>query len=268
MIFDDSNKCLQGNKQNDEQIAKIRSELDRLYKRVNFYGDEIANNISMVVSTFLNFGVKETSINSDLADLMNRISKSIHYESKQLLKLNKSILKTAECIDKIISSYSDISSVIFEFKNLLSKSIFSTKRDNNVAIEYLEHLTKYIYKLDCYIEVGADRLHNTNSRDDKDYINKLSDRINELKVLKVKSNQYLHHIKLYIETNNIVINKMQSLLNIIVPLWEENMLLAVNILKQNNMKCIVKHKIDTMNLLSINKDFIEHLNLLIKGDKT
>jgi uncharacterized protein YaaN involved in tellurite resistance len=152
------------------------------------------------------------------------------------------------------------------------------KKDIEVCNRYLEQNLEYINELDNYILAGKvkvdeerisleeDRktldssdmlnVHNFNARENE--IDRLDRKIHDLELMRGIAVQNIPQIMLIRDGDGVLIEKIQSSINSAIPLWESQMVIAIQLMRQKGALAIQKGVADTTNnLISKNSELLK-----------
>lgn len=181
-------------------------------------------------------------------------------------------------VKKFIMRYEDISSVITEIKSKLEVSTFQLKKDMEVCSRYLEQNLNYINALDDYIMAGRIKVNEEQSeidaeravidREDMLAVNQLNARqsnldrlerkVHDLNLMRAIAIQNIPQIMLIRDGDGVLVEKIQSSINSAIPLWESQMVIAIQLMRQKGALTIQKSVTDTTNnLIARNSELLE-----------
>ena len=150
-------------------------------------------------------------------------------------------------IKQFITNYDDIEGVINGVKDKLADCSFQLKKDISVCNRYYEQNIAYINELDNYIMAGKMRIHDernalaeeNKSIDRSDMlavhdfnartgeVDRLDRKVHDLMLMREIAIQNIPQIMLIREGDAVLIEKIQSSINSAIPLWESQMVIAI-----------------------------------------
>lgn len=226
-----------------------------------------------------------TVMNKDLGDIGDTISDlivelkgfDIEKESKGIFGFFK---KGINNLSKLKTKYSKVEVNIDGIIKILENHQRTLLKDISILDQMYDYNLDYLKELELYIKAGKEKLNNdinkkileleekakqTNSpedaqavRDYKDLANRFEKRIHDLELTKTVSIQTIPQIRM-VQNNNVVMSeKIQSTLVNTIPLWKNQMVLAIGLYHSNEAAKAQKAVTDTTNeLLRKNADMLK-----------
>lgn len=222
---------------------------------INF-GSELQNSLANQSDSFLNNVRKSNS--GEVGELINKLLVELNYvdvdelegsSMKKFLKkipFLKSMVTSVETMfvkyDKIVNNISDIS-------NKVNAGIISSTKDNAVLQTIFTSNIDSVKKIEDYIIAGTIKHQKSSEElalmeanpanyqdyqisDKRDFVNRLDRRLADLKVVRFIILQSLPQIRL-IQNNNVSIaEKAQTILTTTLPVWKNQLTLAVAMYRQ------------------------------------
>lgn len=222
---------------------------------INF-GSELQNSLANQSDSFLNNVRKSNS--GEVGDLINKLLIELNYvdvdelegsSMKKFLKkipFLKSMVTSVETMfvkyDKIVNNISDIS-------NKVNAGIITSTKDNAVLQTIFTSNIDSVKKIEDYIIAGTIKHQKSSEElalmeanpanyqdyqisDKRDFVNRLDRRLADLKVVRFIILQSLPQIRL-IQNNNVSIaEKAQTILTTTLPVWKNQLTLAVAMYRQ------------------------------------
>lgn len=226
-----------------------------------------------------------TVMNKDLGDIGNTISDlivelkgfDIEKESRGIFGFFK---KCVNNLSKLKTKYSKVEVNIDGIIKILENHQRTLLKDISILDQMYDYNLDYLKELELYIKAGKEKLNNdinkkileleekakqTNSpedaqavRDYKDLANRFEKRIHDLELTKAVSIQTIPQIRM-VQNNNVVMSeKIQSTLVNTIPLWKNQMVLAIGLYHSNEAAKAQRAVTDTTNeLLRKNADMLK-----------
>ena len=226
-----------------------------------------------------------TVMNKDLGDIGNTISDlivelkgfDIEKESKGIFGFFK---KGVNNLSKLKTKYSKVEVNIDGIIKILENHQRTLLKDISILDQMYDYNLDYLKELELYIKAGKEKLNNdinkkileleekakqTNTpedvqavRDYKDLANRFEKRIHDLELTKTVSIQTIPQIRM-VQNNNVVMSeKIQSTLVNTIPLWKNQMVLAIGLHHSNEAAKAQRAVTDTTNeLLRKNADMLK-----------
>ena len=226
-----------------------------------------------------------TVMNKDLGDIGNTISDlivelkgfDIEKESKGIFGFFK---KGVNNLSKLKTKYSKVEVNIDGIIKILENHQRTLLKDISILDQMYDYNLDYLKELELYIKAGKEKLNNdinkkileleekakqTNTpedvqavRDYKDLANRFEKRLHDLEITKAVSIQTIPQIRM-VQNNNVVMSeKIQSTLVNTIPLWKNQMVLAIGLYHSNEAAKAQRAVTDTTNeLLRKNADMLK-----------
>lgn len=235
-----------------------RGFVDDLQKNINLldssaimqYGAPVQTKISKFSDNVLqNVRTKDTGeIGKDLTELVSTIRNFETKEEKPRFALFK---KARNKIDKLISDFSSVEGNIDKIVNNLESHQRQLLKDVNMMEIMYNNNFEYFKELSLYIMAGEEKLQNfkdvdipsqqkvaeqTNNqmeaqklRDMSDMANRFEKKLHDLQLSRTISVQMAPQIRLIQNNNNVLIEKIQSSIVNSIPLWKNQIVIALGI---------------------------------------
>ena len=226
-----------------------------------------------------------TVMNKDLGDIGNTISDlivelkgfDIEKESKGIFGFFK---KGINNLSKLKTKYSKVEVNIDGIIKILENHQRTLLKDISILDQMYDYNLDYLKELELYIKAGKEKLNNdinkkileleekakqTNKpedaqavRDYKDLANRFEKRLHDLELTKTVSIQTIPQIRM-VQNNSVVMSeKIQSTLVNTIPLWKNQMVLAIGLYHSNEAAKAQRAVTDTTNeLLRKNADMLK-----------
>lgn len=189
----------------------------------------------------------------------------------------KRLFKVDE-LKQFIVRYEDVASVIEGVKGKLEESNFQLKKDIEVCNKYLEQNLTYINELDNYIMAGKIKVdeeraalareegeldktdmlavHNFNAHQTE--VDRLDRKVHDLMLMRGIAVQNIPQIMLIRDGDGVLIEKIQTSINSAIPLWESQMVIAIQLMRQKGALAIQKGVTNTTNnLIAKNSELLK-----------
>lgn len=269
-----------------ERLDNIKNNLivkidDQDQTSILNYGVETQNKLTTHTDSFLdnvrasNAGEVGEALN-DLLGEMNYLDPGEQSTFNKIISKVPIVNKLVKKGQKMLSKYDSINGNIEGIKNKLDKGRLATIKDNaqlenifknNVELIYdmEEHIAAAYIKLEeLQIELG-DMLQNRDNyeeyqiQDKQDFISRLSKRINDMELTRVITVQSLPQIKMIQNNNNTMVEKIQSSITQLVPMWKQQVAFAVALNNQHQMQQMNEKIYDATNtVLKKNSELLKH----------
>jgi len=222
---------------------------------INF-GSELQNSLASQSDSFLS-NVRNSN-SGEVGELINKLLIELNYVDveelegssvKKFLKKIPFLKNMVTSVESLFIKYDKIVNNITDISNKVNAGIISSTKDNAVLQTIFSGNIESIKKIEDYIIAGTIKhqksgeelaLMEANSAnyqdyqisDKRDFINRLDRRLADLKVVRFIILQSLPQIRL-IQNNNVTIaEKAQTILTTTLPLWKNQLTLAVAMHRQ------------------------------------
>ncbi len=222
---------------------------------INF-GSELQNSLASQSDSFLNNVRKSNS--GEVGELINKLLIELNYVDVEELEGNsvKKFLKKIPFLKNMVTSvetlfikYDKIVTNISDISNKVNAGIISSTKDNAVLQTIFAGNIESIKKIEDYIIAGSIKHQKSGEElalmeanpanyqdyqisDKSDFVNRLDRRLADLKVVRFIILQSLPQIRL-IQNNNVSIaEKAQTILTTTLPVWKNQLTLAVAMHRQ------------------------------------
>lgn len=188
--------------------------------------------------------------------------------------------KAGNNISKLKTKYTNVETNIDSIVKTLEAHQRNLLKDISILDQMYNYNLEYLKELEIYIEAGKQKLNNliTNeipiletkamassspqdvqiARDTKDLANRFEKRIHDLELTKTISVQTIPQIRLVQNNNVIMTEKIQSTISNTIPLWKNQMVLAIGLHHSNEAAKAQRAVTDTTNeLLRKNADMLK-----------
>jgi uncharacterized protein YaaN involved in tellurite resistance len=253
------------------EIIQIKNGLSLSYENVVDFGSSASKNLSSFSTELLTtMKVKDSpEVETMLTELMTGLQE---VDCDNLLKKKPSLLKKILRIDDLqnfMIKYEDVQTVINTVKKKLEQTQFQLKKDIELCERYLEQNMNYIEELDSYIMAGmlkvqeereqlaleeqtldkSDQLavHEFSARQND--VERLDRKVHDLTLMREIAIQNIPQIQLIKGGDAVLIEKIQSSINSAIPLWESQIVIAIELMRQKSALTVQKNIVDTTNKL-------------------
>jgi uncharacterized protein YaaN involved in tellurite resistance len=270
-----SEEDVQKSKQIAEQLNHndVNSILNfgvELQSKLNTYSNDVLNNIRATDTGEIG------SLITDLLDEINYIDIDKYDQNLfQRLLNNVPILKNiVRHTKKLISKYDKVSNNIDNITSKLDKGRLILYKDNESLEHIFEKNLEFINDIKYHILAGEIKIDELQKEideiernpdeidyelsDKKSYLDRLKKKVSDLKITKIVTFQSLPQIRIIQNNNSIIIEKIQSSITNTIPLWKNQIAIAVTLDKQKNAIEIQKNLYDTTNkILQKNSELLK-----------
>ena len=218
-----------------EEIILVKDNITLAYNDIFLYGKDISKNMQDFSTKLLNVLYRKSAlnVNKTIDEVSSKIS---NIDTKKILK-KKSTIKE---LTKFTKDYNDISLELIRIKSDLKSLIIELQKDIEICNKYEIQNNKYIDTLEKYIIAGQLKLEeiaNLNKEDlirNKSNIEFLGRKINDLKTVKIVAMQNIPMINLIRQTDYTLIERLNETINLTLPLWETQTVVAIAIAHQKS----------------------------------
>ena len=223
------------------------------------YGVDVQNKLAGQSDQFLDnvrsFDAGE--IGESITDLLHEIN-YIDVDAAEKTGIQKFIAKIpilnklVKSTQKIFNKYDDVSGNVDNITKKLDQGRLTIIKDNNMLdtlfdsnVDFVEDLEGLIiaghYKLQemqnelSEMEANADRYEDYEIADKRDFIDRLSKRLHDMELTRVITIQSLPQIRLVQNNNATMVEKVQSSINTTIPIWKNQLSIAVTLMRQQKM---------------------------------
>lgn len=253
------------------EIMQIKNGLSLAYEDVLDFGSSASKNLSNFSSELLSvMKVKDApEVDTMLVELMGDLAE---VDCDSLLKKKPNLLKKIFKIDDLqnfMVKYEDVQTVINTVKKKLEQTQFQLKKDIELCDRYLEQNFQYIEDLDNYIMAGKLKVEEEKENlvveertlDKEDQLavhefsakqgdlERLDRKVHDLTLMREIAIQNIPQIQLIKGGDAVLIEKIQSSINSAIPLWESQIVIAIELMRQKGALTVQKSISDTTNKL-------------------
>ena len=262
------------------EIIAIKNNIALSYEDTLDFASSASKNLTEFSSDLLKtMKVKDTpEVEGLITELLSGLEK---VDANTLIETKPSFLKRLFKTDELkqfIVRYEDVAGVIDGVKAKLESSTFQLKKDIEVCNRYLEQNLAYINELDNYIMAGRIKVdeerkfleveklqidkndmlavHDFNARQNE--VDRLDRKLHDLLLMREIAVQNIPQIMLIRDGDGVLIEKIQSSINSAIPLWESQMVIAIQLLRQKGALAIQKGVANTTNnLIAKNSELLK-----------
>ena len=263
-----------------EQILSIKDGIVFNYENTLDYASSASKNLTEFSSDLLKtMKVKDIpEVEGLINDLMVGLDS---IDANTLAEYKPSFIKKLFRVDEIkqfITRYEDVEDIIQAAKTKLESANFQLKKDIEVCNRYLEQNLLYINELDNYIMAGRIRVKeeqenlnrekatvdptdtlaiNTINVHQKE-IDRFERKLHDLMLMRSIAIQNIPQIMLIWDGDSVLIEKIDSSINSAIPLWESQMVIAIQLMRQRGALALQKSVTNTTNnLLAKNSELLK-----------
>lgn len=267
-----------------EKVLALKGNLELSHEGILNYGGEVSKRLTDFSTELLKtMKLKDTpEVEGMITELMGGIET---VDVDTLLTKKPSFFKRLFKVDELktfMRKYEDVSSIIGEVSKKLTGAQYQLKKDINLCDMYLQNNIDYINDLDLYIMAGKLRvneeialikgLKSTMDMNDmlevqkiaikEDEINRLDRKLHDMGLMRAIAIQNIPQIRLIRDGDAVLIEKIQSSITSAIPLWESQMVIAIQILRQQGALKIQKSVTDTTNkLIAKNSEMLKETSV-------
>ena len=263
-----------------KEIMRIKNELTLSSDQVIDFGSSASKKLSNFSTELLSsMKVKDTpDVENMLTELMTGLQE---VDCDSLLKKKPNIIKKWLKIDDLqnfMIKYEDVQTVINTVKKKLEQTQFQLSKDIELCERYLEQNMSYIEDLDSFIMAGMMKVQEVREElaleektlDKTDQlavhefsakqsdVERLDRKVHDLTLMREIAIQNIPQIQLIRGGDSVLIEKIQSSINSAIPLWESQIVIAIELMRQKGALEIQKNIVDTTNkLISKNSELLK-----------
>ena len=264
-------------KMSNQDIAVYQDITNKLIESdtnsiINF-GSEIQQNISKQSDTFLNS--VRTYNSGEVGGHINELLTELNYIDvdelnqsgfKKFLSSVPFFKKMATNVDKIFQKYDKVTTNIDKISNKVKAGMINSAKDNSALQTMFDTNVTQIKEIEKYIIAGNIKwqqcleelaLMDGNPSDYQDYaiadkrdfVNRLDKRLADMKIVRFIMMQTLSQIRVVQNNNTSIAEKAQSILTTTMPVWKNQLTLAVALQRQKQNIEVQKRVSDTTNTI-------------------
>ena len=256
----DSNSVIQYGVGAQSEIANFSNKMieDVRAKDTDYVGDILSNLMSKVKDTDVNGFLKE-----DPLENIPIIGKLVDKTKKFLAKYQKVENQIDEITEKLDDERMILLKDIVMFDNLFEKNTQCIHNldlyviAGNKKIEELK--TKTLPELQKKAEESKDPLDAQKVADMNDFIDRFEKKVHDLKLTRMIAIQTAPQIRFIQSGNKALVDRIQSSILNTIPLWKNQIVLAIGIIRQKGALDIQKQVTETTNeLLKKNSEMLKN----------
>lgn len=249
------------------------------------YGSELQSTMTKYSNDFLS--AVRTQQSGEMGELINNLLAELDYidvdelkaptKIKRMLRKLPIIKHMVTSVEKIMGKYDTISKNIDQITNKISATRMTSLRDNNALQVMFENNIEYGKQIDEYIIAGKIKLEEVKNKldemmsntqnyeaheiqDMQTFYNNLDRRLTEMLTLRYVIKQSLPQIRTVQYNNLAVADKAQSIIATTIPVWKNQLSIAVALHRQSeNIKAQRKVTDTTNAILKKNAEML-HMN--------
>lgn len=226
---------------------------------ITSYGVNVQNKLASHSDTFLNnvrsFDAGE--IGSAITDLMSEIS-CIDVDETKTTGIQKFfsripfLKKIIRSTDKFFKKYDTVSENVNTITKKLDQGRLTIIKDNVMLNQLFDQNLDFIGDLEELIIAGHYKLQEMEDElkemeanptdyedyeisDKRDFTNRLSKRLHDMQLTRMITIQSLPQIRLVQNNNSTMVEKVQSSINTTIPIWKNQLSIAVALMRQQKM---------------------------------
>jgi len=253
------------------QIMSIKNSIGFSYEDTLNFASDASKNLTEFSSDLLKtMKLKDTP---EVEELINELMSGLDkIDTSNLTEKKPSLFSKifrVNSIKNFINRYEDIEDIINTVKSKLESVSFQLKKDIEVCNRYSEQNLNYINELDNYIMAGRLKLkeeqelldkerenideediltvHNLNSRQNE--LDRFDRKLHNLLLMRTVAIQNIPQIMLIKNGDSVLIERIQTSVDTAIPLWESQMVITIELMRQKGALAIQKSVTNTTNSL-------------------
>lgn len=266
--------------QKQQAVADIKSKISLDYGTIAKYGNGISSKLTDFSSAILeSVKVKD---NPEVENLLLTLIGELNTIDCTTLQTRKRSLfqKITGKNDpsEFIAKYESVHSFIQGVIDKLQKAEFQLGKDVGICEDYIEQNRQYIEELDIFIEAGQEYIKEAREDYEKvkaeanpddmlaaqelamydSQIRQFENKVHNLTVQRMVAIQNIPQLMLIKDGDVALVEKINASINTSIPMWESQMVIAVQILRQQNGAKLAKSVTDVNNeLLKRNAELLK-----------
>lgn len=239
---------------------------------INF-GAEIQQNISKQSDTFLNS--VRTYNSGEVGGHINELLTELNYIDvdelnqsgfKKFISAIPFLKKMVVNVEKIFQKYDKVTANIDKISNKVKAGMINSAKDNAALQTMFESNVSQISEIEKYIIAGNMKWKQVNEElavmegnpsnyqdyqisDKRDFANRLDKRLADMKIVRFIMMQTLAQIRVVQSNNTSIAEKAQSILTTTMPVWKNQLTLAVALQRQKQNIEVQKRVSETTNTI-------------------
>jgi len=260
-----------------EQIERFKQKTGMIKADDNTsilnFGLDVQNKLSASSSTFLNnvraFDAGE--IGNTITDLLTEIN---HIEIdpasqpawKRVLMQIPGLKNIIMSTKKMFQKYDTVNANVDSIVRKLDQGRLTIVKDNNQLQQLFEDNEKHIQSLEELLIVGhmkydelqqeikemelnSDNYEDYEIADKKEFLNRLDKRLHDMAITRIVTIQSLPQIRLVQNNNYVMSEKIQASITTTIPIWRQQIAIAVSLDRQSKIVQMQKGLTDTTNAI-------------------
>ncbi|MDA7028406.1 toxic anion resistance protein [Bacillus sp. CLL-7-23] len=217
------------------QVFQLAEQIDQTQQlTIDCYGSNVQDNLAHFTDIMLEYVRKNDVagiglIVNDFVKMLEAVDPDMLYPKKSQL-LFRLIRKSSRSVQETISRYQKTGAQMNRVSVKLEHSKKALLKDLEILEQLLEENKKYNEKLNLYIVAGQLKLEelSTNKADG------LRRRLHDLIISREITKQSAMQIQMIQNTNQVLIQKIQSAMITAIPLWKNQVAIALTLLRQQH----------------------------------
>jgi len=265
---------------NAEIVTRVKDSIVLDYPSISSYGNEVSKKLSDFSSEILkSVQVKDSPEVEEL--LLTLVGQLNSIDCTTLVPKKQSFIRKlfgGQDLKTFITKYETVQQFITGVSKQLAQAEYSLSKDINTCNIYIKQNQQYINELDVYIEAGKQKLKEARDEyearkitlDKSDILagqelslkeselNMFERKIHNLELQRMVAIQNIPQLMLIRDGDAVLVEKIQSSIDTSIPLWESQMVIAIQTMRQQNGAKLVKSITDTNNeLLRRNSELLK-----------
>lgn len=268
------------NQEKEEMITNIKNEIVLEHNAISKYGNDVSKKLTNFSTEILkSVKLKDSPEVEEL--LLSLVGELNSIDCTTLVQKKKgffSKLFKNNDTQTFIARYESVHSFISDVTKQLSQAEYALSKDIDTCNEYIEQNREYINELDLYIEAGKQKLVEEKAKFEEEKLNLDKDdmlaaqelslkeseinmferKVHNLEVQRMVAIQNIPQLMLIKDGDAVLVEKINSSIDTSIPLWESQMVIAIQTMRQQNGAKLVKSITDTNNeLLKKNAEMLK-----------
>ncbi len=267
-------------KQRQELVESVKNSIALDHASISKYGSEVSSKLTDFSTEILkSVKVKDSPEVEEL--LLTLVGELNSIDCNSLTQKKKGFLSKFfgnQDPQQFIAKYESVHSFIAGVTKKLSQAEYTLGKDIEVCEEYIQQNRQYINELDVYIEAGNQYLAEAKAEYEKQKaeldkndllaaqelqllesdINMFERKVHNLNVQRMVAIQNIPQLMLIRDGDAVLVEKINASIDTSIPLWESQMVIAIQVMRQQNGAKLVKSITDTNNeLLKRNAELLK-----------
>ena len=255
----------------NEMIAKIKNDIVLEHNVISKYGNDVSKKLTDFSTEILkSVKVKDSPEVEEL--LLTLVGELNSIDCTALTAKKKNFLSKlfgGQDFDQFLAKYETVHQFISSVTKKLSQAEYTLSKDIDVCNEYITQNREYIAELDLYIQAGEEKIAEAKAEYEKEKaeiapddmlasqelalkeseINMFERKVHNLGIQRMVAIQNIPQLMLIRDGDAVLVEKINASIDTSIPLWESQMVIAIQTMRQQNGAKLVKSITDTNNEL-------------------